>query len=161
MNIKINTGRRPGRLPKPMILLITVLFFAVGILLIVRTVHSSTHLTAETTAVITDVKIEESVRHDSNKNKALIEVNSKEEKIDRVYYPVAEYTVDGQTYSSEGTVGSSNPNEYKVGDSLKIKYDPANPSEADLTGGSAKGGIIPAIACIIAGLIGGFIFLKS
>lgn len=77
MNIKINTGRKPGRLPKPIIFLITVLFFAVGILLIVRTVHNSTHLTAETTAVITDIKIEESVRHDSNKSKALIEVNSK------------------------------------------------------------------------------------
>ncbi len=161
MNIKINTGRQTGRLPKPMILLIGVLFFAVGIFLIIRTVHNSTHLTAETTAVITDVKMEESTRYDSNKSKALIEINGKEQKTDKFYYPVAEYTVDGQTYSAEGTSGSSDPNKYKVGDSLKIKYNPDNPAQADLTGGSAKGGIIPAIACIIAGLLAGIFFFKA
>ena len=92
--------RNTRRMPKPMILLIGMLFMAVGVFLIIKTVHNNRVLTAETTAVITEIREEVTTSHDTNSNKAVIEVNSKP-KTRTYYYPSIKYMIDGQTYYND------------------------------------------------------------
>jgi len=44
---------------------------------------------------------------------------------DWIYYPTVEYTVDGKTYRGELDVGSSS---YREGDTIRVLYDPENPT---------------------------------
>ena len=158
---RINSRRNTRPMPKPMILIIGVLFLAVGVFLITRTIHNNRVLTAETTAVVTEVREEISTSHNTHSDKAVIEINTKEPKTTKYYYPSIEYTVNGQTYNNELSTGSSDPDQYKVGTSLSIRYNPDKPTEIDLGSASNKTGIIGALACIAASVIAGIVFLKS
>lgn len=151
--------RNTRRMPKPMILLIGMLFMAVGVFLIVKTVHNNRVLTAETTAVITEIREEVTTSHDTNSNKAVIEVNSKP-KTRTYYYPSIKYTIDGQTYYNDLSTGSSDPDAYRVGNSINIRYNPAKPTEIDLGSTSTKSSIFMALGCMIAGIIAGIAFIK-
>jgi hypothetical protein len=158
---RISRGRNSHPMPKPMILVISFLFLAVGVFLIVRTIYNNRVLTAETTAVVTDVREEINTSRSTHSDKAVIEINTKEPKTTKYYYPTIEYRVNGQTYNNELSTGSSNPDEYAVGTSLSIRYNPDKPTEIDLGSASNKTGIIGALACIAASVIAGIVFLRS
>lgn len=46
------------------------------------------------------------------------------------YSPIFEFTVNGQRYEAESGI-SSDPPAHRVGDDIRIRYNPANPSHAD------------------------------
>lgn len=48
-----------------------------------------------------------------------------------VYSPVIEFNVNGQTYTFEGDTASSPP-QYKVGQEVRVRYDPSNPNTAQI-----------------------------
>ena len=56
------------------------------------------------------------------------------------YTPVFEYIVNGASVESPSNVGSTNKNEYKVGDSAEILFNPSKPREFVIKGKSAKSG---------------------
>jgi hypothetical protein len=47
------------------------------------------------------------------------------------YSPVIEFTAGGQTYTFEGG-NASNPPQYKVGQQVNVRYDPADPNTAQI-----------------------------
>ena len=49
-----------------------------------------------------------------------------------VYYPTVEYTVDGNTYTTELDTASGS---YRIGQTISVLYDPGNPSVAHDGGG--------------------------
>ena len=106
-----------------------------------------------------EIKEEVTTSHDTNSNKAVIEVNSKP-KTRTYYYPSIKYTIDGQTYYNDLSTGSSDPDEYRVGDSINIRYNPDKPTEIDLGSASTKSGIFMALGCMVAGIIAGIAFIK-
>ncbi|MBO6164473.1 MAG: DUF3592 domain-containing protein [Lachnospiraceae bacterium] len=73
-------------------------------------------------------------------------VSLREDTIDgsSVYYPTVEYTVDGKTYSGELDGGSDS---YKVGKTIPILYDPADPSVVH--GGDGFGIYCMAVGALI------------
>ena len=153
--------RNSHPMPKPMILIISILFLAVGVFLIARTIHNNRVLTSETTAIVTGVREEIDTSRSTHSDKAVIEINTKEPKTTKYYYPTIEYTVNGQTYNNELSTGSSDPDQFKVGASLSIRYNPDKPTEIDQGSASNKTGILGALACILASVIAGIVFLKS
>jgi hypothetical protein len=48
-----------------------------------------------------------------------------------VYSPVIEFAAGGQTYTFEGG-NASNPPQYKVGQRVNVRYDPADPNTAQV-----------------------------
>ena len=68
---------------------------------------------------------------------------------DESYYPILEYYVDGQRYTTKSHIGSSKPS---IGEKIIIKYDPNNPSNALVPIGSSGeifGKIVGGIITII------------
>lgn len=47
------------------------------------------------------------------------------------YSPIVEFTVNGQTYSFDSG-NSSSPPEYEIGESVNVRYDPADPHTAQI-----------------------------
>ena len=47
------------------------------------------------------------------------------------WYPTVDFTVDGETHSFQGSVGS-NPPAYEIGDPVEVAYDPEDPANARL-----------------------------
>lgn len=64
-----------------------------------------------------------------------------------VYYPTVEYSVDGSTYTAELDTGSGS---YKVGKSITVLYDPANPAVAH--GGNGLGIYLIVVSVVILGI---------
>src|SRR5688572_17817027 len=48
-----------------------------------------------------------------------------------VYSPVVEFRAGGKTYSFQGDT-ASDPPEYRVGQEVRVRYDPANPETAQI-----------------------------
>ena len=123
---------------KQLILAISGLIF--GIILIVLGFvqkHKQSDYT-ETTAEITEITVEAGTGDDSD-----------------THHVYVKYTVDGKEYNEELDEYSS---KYKVGKSVKIKYNPDNP--ADIT----SSGNIPMIICFVSGILltlGSGIFLGA
>lgn len=68
----------------------------------------------------------------------------------RVYYPVVEYTVDGQRYESQvPDSGTSNSTTYKEGQTIEIQYNPEKPDELSKQG--SKGRLIGGIFFLVFG----------
>ena len=73
-----------------------------------------------------------------------------------VYRPVVEFQVNGQIYHFESAFGSR-PAPNKVGDTVKVRYDPANPQNAEVDSvlSNNLGTIIAVIFAIVLFCIGG------
>lgn len=78
------------------------------------------------------------------------------------WYPVVEYTVDGERYEFEASSGS-NPPAHEVGEAVEVAYDPADPGQAELAGiGGAL--ILPLIfggLGIVLAPVGTVLFVKG
>lgn len=68
------------------------------------------------------------------------------------YLPELEYEVNGQIYHGTGSTHYSNRKKIKIGDNIKVSYNPKNPEEYLAKG---AGSILPfvGIMMIITGLI--------
>ena len=76
---------------------------------------------------------------------------------DESYYPIVEYYVDGQRYTTQSHIGSGKPS---IGEKIIIKYDPNNPSNALVPIGSS-GEIFGKIVGTIITVIGISLLISS
>jgi hypothetical protein len=75
------------------------------------------------------------------------------------YYPVVEFqTPDGRTYRFKGSTGSSSP-DFENGAAVRLRYNPKNPNEAQLTNFSQFW--LGPVAITAAGLIALFLGIGS
>lgn len=70
------------------------------------------------------------------------------------YTPVYQYMVNGQMYSGEVEIRTSNNNKYHEGDRAELRYNTANPSEFHPEGGSGN-----MIGNALLFLLGGGVFI--
>jgi hypothetical protein len=79
-----------------------------------------------------------------------------------VYSPVVEFDVNGQTYSFEGDNASS-PSDYEVGEVLDVRYNPLDPSTAQIDSFYERWAfpIIIVPAMMITALILNFFMIRS
>jgi len=69
-----------------------------------------------------------------------------------VYYPVVRFTAaDGRAVQFTSDVGADDSPDYRVGDAVRVRYDPSNPAQAKLD--SLVGLWSPAVGSIIFGLV--------
>ena len=100
------------------------------------------HCTTFTTAEITEVK-ERVMRRNG--------------VITREYVPTISYIIDGTTYSRKYAKGYRG-DEYQVGQTIDIQYNPNNPEEINTLGTSNQSDKIMLIIGIVIGVIGTLIF---
>lgn len=94
----------------------------------------------ETEATVTNVELEEEAYLDANGD-----------RVEATYLVRVRYTVDGKTYEEE--LGGLN--QYNVGDSMKIYYNPDDPSQLTMS----KSFLIPTIIVVVglAAVAGGVV----
>jgi hypothetical protein len=52
----------------------------------------------------------------------------------KIYYPVLEFSaVDKKTYQFQSAMGGNNKNKYRLGQEVKIIYDPQKPNQAKIS----------------------------
>lgn len=66
---------------------------------------------------------------------------------------VAEYVVDGQTYTVESATRSSSNCDYAPGDAIEVRYAADDPAQADVGEGGWLGWLFAGIGCLL--LLGG------
>lgn len=119
-------------------ILVSFVCFGMGIFILVSYVHAQKTQTAHMTAAI--VRVDSEVETDSDGYDT------------RMYYPVVEYTVNGQSYEKRlPDSGTSNSTTYKEGQTVEIQYNPDKPEELSKQG--SKGGLIGGIFFIAFGFI--------
>ena len=77
--------------------------------------------------------------------------------ITREYVPTISYIIDGTTYSRKYAKGYRG-DEYQVGQTIDIQYNPNNPEEINTLGTSNQADKIMLIIGIVIGVIGTLIF---
>ena len=95
--------------------LFALIFIGLGVFTLIRSNELSKKCTKEIIAVVIEVKKERSA-------------NSELSDDDYVYSPVFEFTVGEDTYRVDSPKASSD-NNYKVGDKVKLLYNPNRPTE--------------------------------
>ena len=119
-------------------ILVSIVCVGMGIFILVSYAHAQKTQTAQTTATV--VRVDSEMETDSDGDYT------------RMYYPVVEYTVNGQSYEERiPDSGTSNSTTYKEGQTVEIKYNPDKPEELSKQG--AKGGLIGGIFFIAFGVI--------
>jgi len=79
-----------------------------------------------------------------------------------VYSPVIEFDVNGQTYSFENK-NASESSDYKIGNQVKVRYDPADPNTAQIDN-VVERWLFPVIiipAMIFAALLVNFFMIRA
>ena len=71
-----------------------------------------------------------------------------------VYYPIVEFSVNGEVYTTAGDVASMKP-KYSIGDKIEISYNPEDPNNSGISGDEFMG---PHALMLIGGV---FIFLGT
>ena len=100
------------------------------------------HCTASMTAEVTEVK-EKVMRRNG--------------VITREYVPTISYIIDGTTYSRKYAKGYRG-DEYQVGQTIDIQYNPNNPEEVNTLGTSNQADKVMLIIGIVIGVLGTLIF---
>ncbi len=115
-----------------------LLLIIVGVVIFFINVNNQNYVNVEST--VSNVQLAEEAYTDADGN-----------HVDATYNVSIKYTVDGKEYSSV----LENVSKYKVGDKIKIYYNPKDPSQITQT----KSLIIPIVIVVagIASLIGGII----
>ena len=162
MNVNINMRKRETKpMPKSMLLIISILFLGLGIFFVTKIVHNMTALTSKTTATIVSIDVRESKStHDSNRNSDAVITIDNSDKKKETYTPILEYYVEGERYEMSTGVGTNNPNEYRIGDTVEINYNAKDPAEFEISGKGFTGNLLFAAGGILFGIIGLFAFLR-
>ena len=115
-----------------------LLLIIVGVVIFFINVNNQNYVSVEST--VSNVQLAQEAYTDTDGN-----------YVDATYNVSIKYTVDGKEYSSV----LDNVSKYKVGDKIKIYYNPKDPSQITQT----KSLIIPIVMVVagIASLIGGII----
>ena len=114
-----------------------ILVIAVGIFMLFHTNDLKKKCTEETMAKVVEIKEVE-------------DYDSETYSTNYTYYPVVEYTASGRTVAKESS-SSVDKNKYKIGDEIKIFYNPNN-VEQFIIDGDISGNMIGIIA-ILGGLL--------
>ena len=118
--------------------LIGIVCIIIGIFILLSYFKAQNTQTAEATATI--VRVDSEVQIDTDGFDT------------RYYYPVVEYTVNGQKYETRlPDSGTTNSTEYKEGENVTIIYNPDNPNELSKKG--SIGGLLGGIFFIIVGIV--------
>lgn len=126
-------------------ILVGIVCVVIGIFILVSYFKAQKTQTAETTATI--IRVDSEVERDTDGFDS------------RYYYPVIEYTVDGQKYETRlPDSGTTNSAEYREGETVGITYNPDKPNEISKKG--SIGGIIGGIFFIAFGIIAVISFFR-
>jgi len=71
-----------------------------------------------------------------------------------VYYPIIEFSIDGEVYTTSGSIASTKP-KYSIGDEIDVSYNPATPGNSEL---SSEEFIFPHALMLIGAV---FIFMGT
>lgn len=102
-----------------------LIFAIIGVSLGVSNFNKKSRCTAETSAIVINIKSQISTRRSNHHTRHT-----------RVYAPVFQYKVDGTEYTTDPHSYSSNCNE-QIGDVVTLNYNPNNPSEYYYNGDSS------------------------
>ena len=120
---------------KIIVVLVGVLFLAVGIFMLAQGNDLAKRCTAETMGTVINLEKEESTDSDGY--------------ISYTYYPIFEYQVGEKTISQKGRMGSSNP-KYHINDTVELLYDPDKPEDFVIKGDKSSN--LMGIIFIVAGV---------
>lgn len=119
-------------------IIIGIACVVIGVFILISYSRAQKVQTAETTATI--IRVDSELETDTDGFET------------RHYYPVIEYTVEGQRYETRlPNSDTTDSTEYKEGQTVTIQYNPDNPNELSKKGN--KGGLIGGIFFIVAGLV--------
>ena len=119
-------------------ILVSIVCFGMGIFILVSYANAQKTQTAQATATV--VRVDSQLETDSDGYDT------------RMYYPVVEYTVNGQSYEERlPDSGTSNSTTYKEGQTIEIQYNPDKPEKLSKKG--AKGGLIGGIFFLAFGVV--------
>ena len=118
------------------ILLFGIALIALGIYLIVHNNQLEKRCTVEVTGTVVDITREETTDSDGF--------------TEHTYYPIIEYTANGETVSVKGNDGS-NPSKYSIDDKIDLLYNPENVKEYMIKGD--KSSQIAGIISIVVGVL--------
>ena len=124
------------------VILIGVIFLAVGIFMYVKGQNQTQNCTVQTVGTVVEITEEMSTDSDGD--------------ITYTYYPVIKYTADDKTVRKQYSTGSSNYSKYSINDKIDILYNPSNVEEYIIKGDNSSNifGIIFGVVGILILLIG-------
>ena len=122
-------------------IIVSIACIVIGVIILVSHFNAKKTQTTEITATV--VRIDSEIETDTDG------MNT------RWYYPVVEYTVNGEKYETRlSNSGSTNSTKYKEGQEVAIQYNPDKPEEISKKGDN--GGLIGGIFFIAFGIIAVF-----
>lgn len=126
--------------------LLGALFIVIGIVMLINSAKKNNLRRGSTVAIIIDVLEKLDIRTD----------NAGEARRYR-YIPTYSYKVNGRNYMWKGVYAYDNKNKFRIGDTVRIYYDPNNPQDAatdESKGAKNKTGIVFMIIgiglCVLA-----------
>ncbi len=122
--------------------IVALCFILVTAIRLIKRKIKTKRCTASTTAQVTEVK-EKVMRRNG--------------VITREYVPTISYIIDGTTYSRKYAKGYRG-DEYQVGQTIDIQYNPNNPEEVNTLGTSNQADKVMLIIGIVIGVLGTLIF---
>ena len=120
-------------------LLAGIVIVLIGILCIRKESKKSKRCSASASAVIVEVQVEKDEADSENTHKKY------------TYTPIYEFTVNGKTVRENGGIYSHNKNDFSVGDTAAVKYNPDKPDEFLVNGKSGGKGF--GAALLLFGLV--------
>ncbi len=102
------------------VILVGVIFVAVGIFMLVNGMGQKQRCTEATVGIVVDVKTEESIDSDTG-------------SYTYTYYPVIEYKVGDKTIEKQSSNGAGS-SKYRINDRIQVLYNPDNIEEFIIKG---------------------------
>ncbi len=119
-NIPVNTpqGRKAVKIILTLVMLtLSVIFIFTGVIIKIASNKVYSNCTEEISAEVIDLREHTSTSHHKGRSRTSI-----------TYRPVFEYTYNGKNYVRESNI-SSDPPEYEIGETVKLKIDPDDPNK--------------------------------
>ena len=124
---------------KPLIILVGIIFLGVGCFMFFKNSNLQKVCTEETEATVVDIKEE---------------MNTDENGLSYMYYPVIEYDANGEKIRVTMSSGSSTP-QYNKNDKVSVLYNPNNVNEY-IVKGEKTTGIMSIVFMVLGVLVTGY-----